>query len=78
MLEQEWQWIVRRCRPGARLIWRSGGLRSDFVDRLRVTVNGKPRRVGELLTYHREFAQWLHQQCRVHTYGSFYVADLAL
>ena len=33
LLEAEWQAIVRRAAPGARLIWRSGGLRTDFVDR---------------------------------------------
>ena len=78
MLQQEWQWIVRRAAPATRLIWRSGGLRSDFVDGLRVTSGGKTRSVGELLNYHRTAAESLHQQCRVHTYGSFHIADLAL
>jgi len=77
LLEQEWQWLVRRARPGTRLIWRSGGLRTDFVDRTRITVNGSRRQVGELLTYQRELARSLHQRCRVHTYGSFHIADLA-
>jgi S-adenosylmethionine-diacylglycerol 3-amino-3-carboxypropyl transferase len=31
----------------------------------------------ELLTYHKELANQLHQLDRVHTYGSFYIADLA-
>ncbi len=76
VLEAEWQWIVRRAAPGARAIWRSGGLRTDFVDRARVTINGRNRQVGELLRYHREQAERLHEQCRVHTYGSFHIADL--
>lgn len=42
LLEREWQWIVRRAAPHTRLIWRSGGLRTDFVDRVPVTVNGSP------------------------------------
>ena len=58
-LEQEWQWIVRRAAAGTRIIWRSGGLRTDFVDRLRVDVGGRQREVGELLTHHRHWA------CRV-------------
>jgi hypothetical protein len=33
--------------------------------------------MGELLVYHREFAQHLHEKCRVHTYGSFHIAELA-
>ena len=40
-------------------------------------VNGKPVRVGELLTYDRTLAEELHSRCRVHTYGSFHIADLA-
>lgn len=76
-LESEWQWIVRRAAPGARAIWRSAGLRTDFVDRAQIVVGGQNRQVGELLTYHREMASWLHPKCRVHTYGSFHIADLA-
>jgi len=77
LLEQEWQAIVRRATPDVRILWRSGGLRTDFVDRVRVNVGGHPRELGELLHYHRELAHDLHQKCRVHTYGSFYIADLA-
>jgi S-adenosylmethionine-diacylglycerol 3-amino-3-carboxypropyl transferase len=76
-LEEEWQWILRRAAPDARVIWRSGGLRTDFVDRLRVSAGGRQRELGELLTYHRQRARELHQRCRVHTYGSFHIADLA-
>ncbi len=77
-LEQEWQWIVRRAAAGTRIIWRSGGLRTDFVDRLRVDAGNGQREVGELLTHHRHWAGELHQNCRVHTYGSFHIADLAV
>jgi len=76
LLESEWQAIVRRATPEARVIWRSGGLFTPFVDRVQVSVNGQKREVGELLTYHRELANRLHQKCRVHTYGSFHIADL--
>jgi S-adenosylmethionine-diacylglycerol 3-amino-3-carboxypropyl transferase len=77
-LEDEWQAIIDRATPNARVIWRSGGLRTDYVDRVRVTVNGSERPVGDLLTYHRDWAAELHKRCRVHTYGSFYIADLPL
>ena len=62
---------------GARILWRSAGLRTEFVDRTQIVVDGKPRHVGELLTYDRSLAEQLHPQCRVHTYGSFHIADLA-
>ncbi len=77
-LEGEWQAILERATPHARVIWRSGGLRTDFVDRVRVTVDGHQRDLGELLNYHGEWAAELHRKCRVHTYGSFYIADLAI
>jgi S-adenosylmethionine-diacylglycerol 3-amino-3-carboxypropyl transferase len=77
LLEAEWQAILRCAAPDARVIWRSGGLRTDFVDEAQVTVDGRLCRVGELLTYHRELAASLHEKDRVHTYGSFYIADVA-
>ena len=73
----QWQAIVNRAAPGARVIWRSGGLRTDFVDRVRVTKNGRSAQIGELLSYHRELAKQLHARDRVHTYGSFHIADPA-
>ncbi len=78
LLETEWEAIVRRATPTARAIWRSGGLRTDFLDRVQVRSNGNKRRpLGELLSYHRELANELHAKDRVHTYGSFYIADVA-
>jgi S-adenosylmethionine-diacylglycerol 3-amino-3-carboxypropyl transferase len=77
ILEDEWQAIVRRATPDARVIWRSGGKHTDFVDRVEVDIDGRLRRVGELLTYNRPLAEELHEKDRVHTYGSFHIADLA-
>ena len=77
LLESEWQAIIDRASPDARVIWRSGGLRTDFVDQVQVMVDGKRRRVGELLGYHHDLAKQLHAKDRVHTYGSFYIADVA-
>lgn len=76
-LEAEWQSILNRATPGARILWRSGGLRTDFVDRVQVVKNGENIRMGELLTYDCDLAAQLHAEDRVHTYGSFYIADLA-
>ena len=41
LLAQEWQWIVRRAAPGTRILWRSAGLRTEFVDRTKITVDGQ-------------------------------------
>jgi S-adenosylmethionine-diacylglycerol 3-amino-3-carboxypropyl transferase len=76
ILQMEWQGIVDRAAPNTRILWRSGGLNVDFVDPLTVEVDGKPRRVGDLLSYQKTLAAELHAKDRVHTYGSFYIADL--
>jgi len=76
-LESEWQAILSRAAPNCRILWRSGGLQTDFVDAAKVRVAGRERSVGEFLTYHPELAAELHAKDRVHTYGSFYIADLA-
>lgn len=77
LLESEWQAILERAAPQTRIIWRSGGLRTDFVDDAQVQWQGNARRLGELLRYHPELAARLHPVDRVHTYGSFHIADLA-
>ena len=35
-------------------------------------------KMGELLKYYPEWAAELHEKDRVHTYGSFYIADLLI
>jgi len=77
VLEAEWQSIVDRAADDARVIWRSGGTQTDFVDGVKVTAGGRSCRVGDLLTYDRPLAEELHETDRVHTYGSFHIADLA-
>ena len=78
ILEEEWQWILNRAAPDARLLWRSGGLQTDYVNRVRVEANGRRCEVGEILNYNRDLATELHKKDRVHTYGSFHIADLAI
>ncbi|MEO8271377.1 MAG: DUF3419 family protein, partial [Aureliella sp.] len=77
LLELEWQAILNRAAPNSRILWRSGGLRTDFIDRVQVARNGKPISLPELLSYRSEQSTALHELDRVHTYGSFYIADLA-
>ncbi|MEM9645128.1 MAG: BtaA family protein [Planctomycetota bacterium] len=75
-LAREWQAIVHRASSNARVLWRSAALSVDFIDPLKVQLSGNIVQVGDLLTYRNELADTLHRQDRVHTYGSFYVADL--
>ena len=77
LLAEEWQAIVDHATPDARFLWRSGGLQTDFVDRVRVRHDGREQEVGELLNFQRGLADRLHAQDRVHTYGSFHIAHMA-
>ncbi len=77
LLESEWQAIVDRAAPNARIIWRSGGLRTDFIDQVQVNRNGEIQPVSPMLNFHPDLAEDLHEKDRVHTYGSFYIADLS-
>lgn len=77
-LEAEWQAIIEQAAPKTRILWRSGGLQTDYVNTVKVTVNGQTRKVGDILNYNPELVAELHPKDRVHTYGSFFVADLNL
>jgi S-adenosylmethionine-diacylglycerol 3-amino-3-carboxypropyl transferase len=48
-----------------------------FLNQVQVRVDGRTRDLPDLLTYHESLARELHAKDRVHTYGSFYIADLA-
>jgi S-adenosylmethionine-diacylglycerol 3-amino-3-carboxypropyl transferase len=76
LLVAEWQAIVDRATPDARVIWRSGGLEASFLDRVQVATGSRYRALPELLHHHRQLAATLHARDRVHTYGSFAIADL--
>src|SRR5262249_9632917 len=75
-LAQEWNAILASARAGARVIFRSAGLRVRYLDPLRVHYRGRETALGGLLSYQRDLAAELHSRDRVHTYGSFYIADL--
>ena len=75
-LADEWNAILEKARPGARAIYRSAGLKVEYLDHLPVTHRGTDVKLGTLLRQHHELAGQLHARDRVHTYGSFYIADL--
>jgi S-adenosylmethionine-diacylglycerol 3-amino-3-carboxypropyl transferase len=77
-LQSEWQAIVDKAAPNARVLFRSGGVRVDYVDPLVVKTPGGLRRVGEMLRYNHDLAAELHARDRVHMYGCFHIADFAV
>ncbi len=75
-LSEEWTAILAKAAPGARAIFRSAGLKVEFLDHLPVEHRGQTAQLGSLLRYNPELAAELHVKDRVHTYGSFHIADL--
>jgi S-adenosylmethionine-diacylglycerol 3-amino-3-carboxypropyl transferase len=75
-LAEEWAALLAAAAPRARAIFRSAGLWVNYLDHLPVEYNGARRPLGSLLRYHPELAAGLHARDRVHTYGSFHIADL--
>lgn len=76
ILKQQWEALLQRSTNDTRIIWRSASPRVDFVDPLSVFMDGQWARVGDLLDYDTTLAETLHKRDRVHTYGSFYVAQV--
>jgi S-adenosylmethionine-diacylglycerol 3-amino-3-carboxypropyl transferase len=77
LLESEWQAITDKAAPKTRIIWRSGGFNTEFIEQVEVSRDGQQKPIRDMLTYDRDLAAELHPKDRVHTYGSFYIADLS-
>ncbi|MDR3182702.1 MAG: BtaA family protein [Planctomycetaceae bacterium] len=75
-LVSEWDAILLRAAPHCRILWRSGGLRTEYIDTVPVEYQGKKTELNKILTFDTAQTQKLHKLDRVHTYGSFYIADL--
>ena len=76
ILTAEWQAILNKASPTARVLWRSAGLDGTFINPIEVTVDGKKKKLAEILHYNHSLANELHAKDRVHTYGSFCIADI--
>ena len=75
-LSEEWTEILANAAAGARVIYRSAGCTTPWLDPLSVLRRGVPRRLGDLYTRRPELSEPLHAVDRVHTYGSFHILDL--
>ena len=73
-LVAEWNAILDRASPGARIIFRSAHARPGYLDWIEVGDAGQ--RLRQLLTFHDELACRLTRQDRVHTYAGFHIADV--
>ncbi|MDO5582036.1 MAG: BtaA family protein [Planctomycetia bacterium] len=75
-LVSEWDAILQKKAPKTRILWRSGGLSTDYIQTVPVQWKGGKTELGKILRMNEQLAHDLHQKDRVHTYGSFYIADL--
>lgn len=76
VLQSQWSSILQNSDASARILFRSGGLSSEFVDMVEINRGGQACRVGDCLQYDRQLADRLHPLDRVHTYGSFHIANV--
>lgn len=73
-LIEEWNAILERAAPDARILLRSAHAMPPFLDWLRVGPG--QRRLDQLFDFDHATAARLQLQDRVHTYAGFIIADL--
>lgn len=73
-LLEEWDAIVERAAPDARLLLRSAHAQPPFLDW--ITVGAERRPLEQILDFETALADRLQLQDRVHTYAGFVVARL--
>jgi len=75
-LADEWNALLDKATSGARALFRSAGLKVEFLDNLEVNYKGQKKRLGNLIRPNSALANELHLRDRVNTYGSFHIVDL--
>lgn len=73
-LESEWQAILARSTPDARVILRSAHAAPAYLERLE--LGARRERLADHLQFHPELAAELQPLDRVHTYAGFHIADV--
>lgn len=73
-LIEEWDAILKRAAPGARILMRSAHANPAFLDW--IEVGAERRRLSDVVRFDRELAARLQDQDRVHTYAGFIIADV--
>jgi S-adenosylmethionine-diacylglycerol 3-amino-3-carboxypropyl transferase len=73
-LAEEWNAILARATPGARVIFRSAHVDPAYLDAVRVGSHRRPLR--EVLSLKEAEARALTARDRVHTYAGFFIGDI--
>jgi S-adenosylmethionine-diacylglycerol 3-amino-3-carboxypropyl transferase len=75
-LVEEWNAILDRAAPAARIILRSAHADPDYLRTVQVGEGAKRRRLNEAVRFHPDLARTLSMADRVHTYAGFHIADV--
>lgn len=73
-LIEEWQAILDRATPAARILLRSAHAKPPFLEWITVGTNRRP--LAEVLEFETALADQLQQSDRVHTYAGFVIAQM--
>lgn len=73
-LVEEWNAILSRATPGARVLFRSAHARPRYLEWIEVGENPRPLR--EVVRFDQALAERLQREDRVHTYAGFHIGDL--
>ena len=73
-LIEEWNAIIERAKPGARILLRSAQANPAFLDWIK--VGATHRRLAEVLRFQRKLAAQLQRRDRVHAYAGFMIAHV--
>lgn len=76
-LVEEWNAILDRTAPGARIILRSAHENPSYLHSVRVGAGRQRRRLDEAVVFHPDLARALTREDRVHTYAGFHIADVS-
>jgi S-adenosylmethionine-diacylglycerol 3-amino-3-carboxypropyl transferase len=75
-LVEEWNAILERAAPAARVILRSAHADPDYLRTVNVGEGSSRRRLTDAIHFHPELARELSRADRVHTYAGFHIADV--
>lgn len=79
LLVEEWEAILARATPGARVIFRSAHARPAYLGQIAVPRRGAGRvPLLQALRFDETLARELQKRDRVHTYAGFHIADVAV
>ena len=77
LLNEEWEAIMQRATPGARIIFRSAHAKPAYLRQIRLNARGRTGQpLHALVAFEDALADDLQRHDRVHTYAGFHIASV--